>query len=1065
MNAARSCPACSVPVGASARFCAECGTPLAPPAEATAGGERRQLTILFCDLVGSTALSEQLDPEDLGEAVLAYQEMGRAVVTDLEGHVAQYLGDGLLVYFGYPVAHEDDAERAVLAGLRILDGIRDVGRKAFPDGGTALEARVGIHAGPAVVGAMGSADRSDTSAFGSTPNIAARLEGFATPGTVVVSDDVRRLLAERFETIDRGTPELKGISRPIRAWEVTAVREQPVRTSGGAPTAMVGRSEELRRVLDVIDRARAGQPGRLLVSAEPGVGKSRLLAEVADHVRATDAPGRWLEGQCSQLSSASPLAPVLAFLRQTLGLDATHEPDQRRARLVEALAVLGPGADRAAHRVGEVLGVPVPSPPGAADSAGTGAEARRREALDTLVAWVHALARTELVIVAVEDLHWADPSTVELLRMLADAPPGSHLVSFHTTRPGGEPWDDRFEVVELGALSAADSEQLARALGAVHGLDADAVDAIARRGDGVPLFIEELVRATDDVSFAANPEAVPTTLQALLAARLDSLGEARSVAQAASVLGREFADDLLAAVAPQAPDDLGRHLDALREAGLLSTRRTPAGMTHTFRHALIQDAAYSSLLRRQRRTLHGAVAAALTTRFAHVVDEAPEVVAHHLSRAGQLLEAGSWFVRAGRRAAERAALQEARAHFEAGIDATDGAEATEERQRLLLTQHVLLANVLMGSAGIGHEAALPRWLRAVELAEEVADSEALTAALNGLAVYHFDRGAQEEAERYARWVLDVGESTGCRIATLRGHGSIGLVRLYQGQAPRAIEHLSIARSHVREGDFHLVTFGLGHDQETFFHTIASWAEWWVGRPDQALATATDGLRAAQAIPSSLSQAMGRYSVAMIRHLRGDNEEAAVLARENMVFSQALGFPFWAGASQLLLGTQLARSGDPNGVDVVLDSVDRLAHTGNITGSSLGLAMLAEAYLHTGRFGEAVEAADLGLAAGDAMDQRFCHTELLAMKGRALLALGRSDDGRATLETSLEHGIREGAASAALQTACTLADVLADTDPRRARAVLLAALAAMHDGATTPDQRRARAALDDLAVTP
>jgi class 3 adenylate cyclase/tetratricopeptide (TPR) repeat protein len=1063
----RSCPACAQPVGATAKFCAECGTPLTPAAPATevaTSGERRHITILFCDLVGSTALSEQLDPEELGDAVLAYQEFCRAVVTDLGGHVAQYLGDGLLAYFGYPVAHEDDADRAVLAGLAILDGISEVSRRAFPDGHATLEARVGIHAGPTVVGAMGSADRSDTSAFGSTPNIAARLEAFATPGTVVVSDEVHRRLKNRFSTVDRGTPELKGISRPIRAWEVTGVIEGNPATRTAPTTEMIGRDGELRHLLGLVDAARAGTPSHVVVSAEPGVGKSRLLQALHDHLAASAEPAVWLEGQCSELTTSSPLAPVIAFIRRTLGFDTTDDPDERRDRLVDALAAVGDDAALAVDLIGELLGVPVPAVPDGAGRPDTGPEARRRRTLDMLVAWVTALAEHQLVVLAVEDLHWADPSTLELLGMVAEMPAGTRLLTLHTSRPAGMPDLGReVAALELGTLSPDEAETLARALGATLGLAPDEVDAVAHRSDGVPLFIEELVRATTDAGLAAGDGAVPTTLQALFAARLDALGPARSVAQAASVLGREFPEELLAAIVSPTDDELPRHLDALRAAGLFSTRRTPAGIAHSFRHALIQDAAYASLLRRQRRQLHGAVAEALTTRFAHTVTDAPEVVASHLARAGAALDAGAWFERAGRRAAGRAAYVEARTHFEEGIAALAEADVSEERQRLSLSLHVLLANVMMGSAGIGHETVLPVWHRAVELAEEVDDDDLLTAALNGLAVYHFDRGDMPEAERYASWVVRVGESTDSRISTLRGHGSMGLLRLYQGRAPEALDHIRTAHALSRPGDFQLVTFGLGHDEETFFHTIASWAQWWVGRPDEGLATAQRGLACAQAIPSSLSQAMGRYGVAMLHHLRGEAEDAARLARENLTFAQALGFPFWVGTAQLLLGLQLTRLGDHAGADLVTEAMDRLAATGNLSGGSVGMAMMSEAYLNCGRDQEALDAADIGVAAGGMVDQPFCDTQLIALRGRALLALGRRDEGVEVLERSLEHGTRTGAASATLRTASVLAPLVAERDAERARRMLADALAAMHDGEGTVDQRLARAQLDELSV--
>ena len=388
------CPGCARPVDAAARFCPNCGVsqPECRIETAVPSGERRRLTILFCDLVGSTALSEQLDPETLGELVLSYQEMGRAVITDFGGHVAQYLGDGLLAYFGYPVAHEDDTERAVLAGLSILDGLGAVNDVAARDG-VCLEARVGIHAGPTVVGEMGSADRSDTSAFGSTPNVAARLEGVAAPGTVAISDEVRRFLDERFAVEDRGTPELKGIARPIRVWEVTGVGERSPRLARGSTSPMIGREAELQLLLDAALRADEGNAQHVVVAAEPGVGKTRLLQELYETRQRSDTPGLWLEGQCSELTSSTPLAPVVGFLRRAIALNARQSTAEQHQRLREALAPLGADAESASRYLGELLSVPPPPaglPAGAADE---GPEIRRRRTLDALVDWVCAIAQ------------------------------------------------------------------------------------------------------------------------------------------------------------------------------------------------------------------------------------------------------------------------------------------------------------------------------------------------------------------------------------------------------------------------------------------------------------------------------------------------------------------------------------------------------------------------------------------------------------------------------------------------------------------------------------------------
>ena len=635
-----------------------------------------------------------------------------------------------------------------------------------------------------------------------------------------------------------------------------------------------------------------------------------------------------------------------------------------------------------------------------------------------------------------------------------------------TSRPDIElPWRERAGVVciELSPLGLEEAEDLTRLVATGHGLTAEVVDQLARRSDGVPLFIEELVHSVAESDVAADSTGVPLTLQALLASRLDLLGDARLVAQAAAVLGREFPRDLLARISGLDDEQLGVSLERLVDTRLLTYRQTRGRVVYSFRHTLIQDAAYDSLLRRRRRSLHDAAANELMTTFADLVTDSPGVVAHHLLRAERRLESAAWFEKAGRRAAERAALVEARAHFEEGIAAIEPVEPSRERSQQMLDLHMLLGNTLMGSSGIGNDVGGPVWERAIGFAEEVENAEEVTAALNGLAMFHADRGDLRATEACVDRILAIGEREGSRIALLRGYGTRGLIRFYQARGVEAYEHVMYARSLSREGDFFTVTLAIGHDQETYFYTMGSWAAWWIGRPDESLALARTGLETALRLPSSLSQVLGRHGLTMAHHLRNEPAEAAVVARENLDLAIGLEFPYWRGVVQTQLGTQLARLGDPDGIPMLEDGLERLSASGNLSGGSFGMSMLALAYLDAHRFDDAIGAIDLGLATGALVDQPFCNTELLALKGRALIGLGRHDEGRTHMEDSLATGRSQGAASATLQTAIVLAPLVAHDEPARARALLTDALAAMGDGVDTPDQRAARAQLNEIVV--
>lgn len=1010
---------------------------------------------MFCDLVESTALAELLDPEETSELVLAYQEMGHAAVTTFGGYVAQYLGDGLLIYFGYPAAHEDDAERAVRAGLAIVAGLEALNSLIRPTAGVELAARVAIHTGPTIVGAMGSADRSDISVFGSTPNIAARLESCAEPGTVVISHTTRRLLDARFRLADRGSPSLRGVRQAIHAWKVVGVEPVIPRAKVKPPTPLVDRTDELALICECLDRVGNGAGQTVLVSGEPGVGKSRLLQAVYQELSGTDHV--WLEFQCSQLASGTPLQPVIDLLERSIGSVEGESIGDRRARLGQVLAPLGQRAPAMIPYVADLLGIGHPD-----ELAHEGPELRRRRGLDALAEWPIALAAHRPVVVVAEDVHWCDPTSLELLCQVVDQSRDHSVMCLLTERT-----DSAVELpvaptrVPLSGLSPADGEELVRRLSTDSELSSELLAALAKRGDGVPLFIEELVRAAEEDHPTGEGTAVPETLQVLLTARLDRLGAARKVAQAAAVLGRTFPLALLEAVPVVPAEELRYAIARLEQAGLLISRTTGDEVECEFRHALIQDAAYSSLLRPQRQKLHAHVANVLEERFGDQVSSAPELLAHHLAAAGQHLRAAEWFERAGRRAALHAAFGEAVAHYRRGLSTLAPAPTGRERSERELSLNILMANALMGSSGLGGADLLPIWERAIALAEELGDDEELTSALNGAAVYHSDHGHDDIAVALAERIVDIARTSGSRVAALRGNGTLGMQRFFRAEGERALAHSELAISLAQDGDFERVTYGVGHDESVFFHTMASWNLWWLGRPDAGLAMALEGGRRADDLPSSLSQAMGRHAVALIHHLRGEGEQAKAAATANLRLTEEVGLPFWRGLALLVLGIENARSGDEEGHDQFDRGLGLLLEEGNSGGASFSLAMLADAQLHLGRFEQAAATADLGLATSTELGQPFYDPELLRLKA---IALGQAGSGRSEvvdlLDQSLHLAKSLGARSWYLRTATSLMSFRAADGPpaELSRALLEQALAGMGDGHDTADQQEARRVL-------
>ena len=614
----------------------------------------------------------------------------------------------------------------------------------------------------------------------------------------------------------------------------------------------------------------------------------------------------------------------------------------------------------------------------------------------------------------------------------------------------------------LSRLRPAEAHELVHHLAADTSLTSSELAVVVERGDGIPLFIEELVKAAQERGPSGVGAAVPENLQQLLASRLDRLGPARKVAQLASVLGREFPLALLEAAALVPAPDLAHALSRLEEAGLMSTQTGGDQVECVFRHGLIQDAAYTSLLRRQQQDLHAHVARVLEERFDGAVQSTPDLLAHHLAASGQQLHAADWYERAGRRAAERAAFGEAVEHYRRGLATLDPASPGRERSSQLLSLNILMANALMGSSGLGGADLLPIWEDAIALAEELGDQEELTSALNGAAVYHADRGDDDVAIGIAERIVDIADASGSRAAALRGNGTLGMERFFRAEGAQALAHLETAMSLSRPGDFESITYGVGHDEGVFFHTVASWNLWWLGRPDAGLAVALDGSRQANSLPSSLSQAMACHAVALIRHLRCEAEEARALAVGNLRLTEELGLPFWRGLALLVLGVESARSGDETGQNQLDLGLELLIEEGNRGGASFSLAMLADAQVHLGRYEQAIATVDAGLSISAELRQPFYDPELLRLKAIALDRDGRNrPEVLALLDDSLGLAQRLGAASWALRTCTTLATLPGRDEPSvEQRRTWLADTAHRHGG--RPRQRRAARGATHLA---
>ncbi|HLJ64315.1 MAG TPA: AAA family ATPase, partial [Stellaceae bacterium] len=708
---------------------------LSPPAMAPspeAGGERRHLAVIFCDLVGSTGIAAGLDAEEWRDLVGAYLDAATNAVTEMGGHVAKKLGDGLMVLFGYPQARENDAERAGRAALAIQRALAELNRKNAGTGLPVLAARIGIDSGWVVVDAMGEI-------FGDAPNVAARVQALAEPGSVLITARLQRQIAGLFVAEERGAHELKGVPEPVLLFRLARASGGGRRAGQRALTPLVGRDEEVAILMRAWERARHGEGRFTLVMGEAGLGKSRLVEEFGARLR--DTPHTWVEWSSSQLLQNTPLHPIIDWARSRFG--GTEVPAERRlADLESALRQINLEPSEYVPLLASLLDMPLPPEllPGLAPE-----ELRRRQ-LAALIAWVMAGARVQPVVLAVEDLHWADPTTLEVLRGIAERGALAPLFFLATARPEFRPpWGARSHhgTIALVPLERHQVRRMVSELTARHALAPEVIEGLAERTGGVPLFVEEVTRLLLERGEQGGIQAIPPTLQQSLAARLDRLGAAREVAQIGAVFGRDFSYPLLRMVAGLEEWPLQAALDRLADADILLVEGVPPHADYRFKHALIQDASYENLLKSRRQTLHRRIAEALRDHFPDRAASIPEVVAHHFTQASLADAAIDWWGRAGEQALRRSAFSEAISHLgkaiamaEQAAPAEDAARAHGRRFKL----QVSYGQALMQARGYHSPEAKAALVRARELAAGIDDPMERFSTFYGLWVGSYMRG-------------------------------------------------------------------------------------------------------------------------------------------------------------------------------------------------------------------------------------------------------------------------------------------------------------------------------------
>ncbi len=1045
----------------------------APVTPRSREAERRQLTVMFVDLVGSTALSQRLDPEEMRDVLRAYQNTVAGEISRLDGFTAKLMGDGVLAYFGWPRTHEDEAERAVRSGLAIVAAVAKLS-----GGGEKLSARVGIATGLVVVGDLaGEGAAQEQAVVGDTPNLAARLQGAAEPGMVVIAEATRRLLGDLFELRDLGAQSLKGIAEPVPAFAVLGERALESRFAarqGDGVAPIVGRDQELALLLERWRQARTGEGQLVLLVGEAGIGKSRIMEALIDAVSADDHVR--IRYQCSPYYADSALYPAIQQLTLAAGLDSGDTIATKFDKLERLLAQAGTESSEAAPLLAPLLGLAAENRYGRLELS---PQVQRARTLAALIGQLVGLARLRPVLWVIEDAHWIDPTTVELIELAIDRVNTARVLILVTARPtfeqrfGGHPMVTRLTLNRLGR------EQVVRIVDRITGgktLPPALLDEIASRTDGVPLFVEEMTKAVLESGQLRETEsgwvldgplrtlAIPTSLHDSLMARLDRLQPVKQVAQTAAAIGREFDHRLLAAISPLPGPELEAALDRLVAAELVFRRGVPPAARYLFKHALVRDAAYESLLKSRRQELHGAIARALQEHFAEIAQNEPELLARHLTEAGKPEAAVPYWQAAGERAARASANAEAAAHFRQAIALLAGLPVSDERHRLELQLQIQLAGSLIAIEGYGGSSTVAAFARARELFEHVGDPTLHFPVLYGAWVTVMIRAEHVRALEVATQFVQIAQGQDDTGPTQVAHRIRGWTLFFLGKFTEAMPELERTLA-LYQPDRHAdLAYKFGQDTRVAALILWSLGKWQLGFPDQAIKARDEAIAHGRRSNHANSLAYALYFGCAVDYVLGAFDVVGQRASELAVVSDRHGMALWRAWARVALGWRMAREGEAgSGIAMIRHGLAEQDSTGTMVWRPHNLLLLAEAHLAQGALDDALAAVDAALAVSTRQQELWLEPELHRRRAEILLRQGdRVADAQACLETALAIARRRQARSWELRAACDMARLLAEQGKRREAHDLVAGVYGWFtEGFATADLIAAKALLEEL----
>jgi len=1040
--------------------------------------ERRQVTVMFVDLVGSTELSARMDPEDLRDIISTYQKCVTETVRRFGGFVAKYMGDGVLIYFGYPEAHEDDPDRAVRAALQLIAAVSAL------EAPVPLQIRIGIATGVVIVGdLLVSGDAQERGIVGETPNLAARLQMIAAPNTVVIADATRKLLGNLFELQDLGAKDLKGIQGAVRAW--AALRPSSVASRfeafhASALTPLVGREEELELLLRRWSRAKSGEGQVVQLSGEAGIGKSRLTFALLQQL--AREPHIRLRYVCSPQHTDSALYPIISQLIRAAGLEDDDSPQAKLDKLDWLLAQSSTSSEHASL-IAELLSLPNDGryPPVEVEP-----QLRRQKTLQALASQLESLAQTNPVLTIFEDAHWTDPTSLELFGRVVDLAVSRRLLVLVTFRPEfSPPWIGRPHVstLTLNRLTRRDIDSLIEGVIGHRSLRADIRRDIIDRTDGIPLFVEEMTKAVLDAegerqtqrAAAGEPTplvAVPASLQASLMSRLDRLGPAKDVAQVGAAIGREFPHMFLAAVVGKPEPELNSHLDRLIQAGLLFRQGTPPHASYLFKHALVQDAAYSTLLREPRRVLHARIAEILENQFAELADSQPELLARHYTKADMIEKSARLWGKAGQRSQERSALVEAAEQLNQAIAQIATLPSTPDLRREQIILQVALLNTLMHVKGYGApetKAAVARVRTLIEQAEQLGESpddpSLLLSALFGQWIVNFISFDGDVVRELAARFLALGEKERTAVPLIVGHRTMGSALALMGDLVQARAHYDEALALYRPAEHRRLMTRFGQDLRVTCLGFRSMALWLLGYPRTALKDADDALKEARQIEHAATLMFTLNFPILVNTYCGNYEAADELLKELAALAEEKGAPFRKAEGVLRRGYVLTLTGHAaKAVEMVSDGIALWRSAGSTIFTPEHEFMLAIAHADSGQFDDARHCISKAMTAMQATKERWCEAEVHRVAGEIALKSPERDvpKARAYFEHSLTVAQAQQAKSWELRTAMSMARLLRDQRKVQAARDLLAPIYDWFtEGFDTSDLRQAKALLGEL----